>query len=121
ETSATEVSIVNNTTLGIRDFHSLGIEEGLDAKKRLIYEATIAYGSDQIELPVMETYSRETIERAGFTVTGVDAEGDVEVQRRGKFTVAGDKHLLVHNYIFTSRDGTERDVPSAVANATVQI
>ncbi len=121
EISATEATIVNNTTLGIRDFHSLGIEEGLDAKKRLIYEASIAFGSDTVELPVMNTYSPATIEAAGFTVIGVDQEGDAKVAQRGNFTVSGNIRNLIHNYIFSSRDGTEREVPSAVANATVQM
>jgi len=121
EISATEANIVNNTTLGIRDFHALGIYEGLDAKKRLIYEATVALGTDEIELPVMGTYSRETIERAGFRVIGANSEGDPKVLKRGKFTVAGDRRDLVHNYVYTSRDGTEREVSSAVANAIVQV
>jgi hypothetical protein len=121
EISATEANIVNNTTLGIRDYHGLGIEEGLDAKKRMIYESAIAFGSDEIELPVLDTYSPETIQAAGFEITGVDQEGDPEVAKRGKFTVSGDIRNLVHNYIYSSRDGTEREPASAVANSAVQL
>lgn len=119
--SATEANMVNNTTLGIRDYHSLGIEEGLDAKKRVIYESAMAFGSDEVELPVLQTYSPETIKAAGFTIVGVDQEGDIETAKRGKFTVSGDKRNLIHNYVFSSRDGTEREAPAAIANATVQM
>jgi hypothetical protein len=121
EVSATEVNIVNNTTLGIRDFHGLGVFEGLDAKKRLIYEASIAFGSDEIELPVMRTYSTQTIIDAGFNVVGADREGRPETIKRGRFTVSGSKRDLIHNYIFSSRDGTEREVSNAIAAATVQV
>lgn len=120
EISATEANIVNSTTLGIRDFHSLGIEEGLDAKKRMIYEASMAYGSDTFELPAFKSYSAEIIQSAGFTVTGVDREGNPKTMPLGYFTVTGNKNALVHNYVFTSRDGTERTPSAAVAQATVQ-
>lgn len=121
EISATEANIVNNTTLGIRDFHSIGLEEGLDTKKRLIHEAATAFGSDTFELPTINSYSRKTVEAAGFTIVGVDADGDYQVAKSGRFTVTGTVQDLVHNYTFTSRDGTERTPSQAEAQASVQL
>lgn len=119
--SATEANIVNNTTLGIRDFHAIGIEEGLDAKKRVIYESAVAFGSDEIELPCINTYNRATVEAAGFQIVGVDSEAPYEKVQTGRFTVTGNLSDLVHNYVFTSRDGTERTPSAAVAQASVQL
>lgn len=126
EISAKEAGIINNTTLGIRDFHAAGIEEGLDAKKRIIYESAVAFGSDQIELPVMGTYSPKTVEAAGFKVIEASnadpaTDGTFEVVKSGRFTLSGNTRDLVHNYVFTSRDGPERTPSSAVAQASVQL
>lgn len=121
EISATEANIVNNTTLGIRDFHSIGLEEGLDTKKKIIYESSMAFGSDAVELSTLNSYSRETVESAGFTVTGIDREGNYEIEKTGRFTLSGSAKDLIHNYSFTSRDGTERTPSSAVAQASVQL
>lgn len=120
EISATEANLVNNTTLGIRDFHAVGIEEGLDAKKRIIYESAVAFGTDTLELTALNSYSRTTVKAAGFTIVGNDAEGDYKVAKSGRFTIRGTIQDLVHNYVFTSRDGTERTPSQAEAQASVQ-
>jgi hypothetical protein len=121
EISATEANIVNNTTLGIRDFHSIGLEEGFDAKKRIIHEAACAFASDTFELPTLSSYSRATVQAAGFTIVGIDSDGDYQTAKSGRFTLAGTVQDLVHNYSFTSRDGTERVPSQAVAQASVQL
>lgn len=120
EITATEANMVNNTTLGIRDFHAIGIEEGLDVKKKIAYESAIAFGSDKVTLSVMDSYSRETVEAAGFTVISADTDEKIETVKSGRFTLSGNKYDLVHNYVFTSRDGTERAPSAAEAQATVQ-
>ncbi|MCM2276157.1 MAG: hypothetical protein NDI75_15320 [Candidatus Didemnitutus sp.] len=120
EITATEANMVNNTTLGIRDFHACGLESALDAKKRIIYESAIAFGSDKIELPVMNTYSRATVEKAKFTITGVDSDEDVETVKSGRFTLSGSFSDLAHNFVFTSRDGTERAPDKEIAQSMVQ-
>lgn len=121
EITATEANMVNNTTLGIRDFHAIGIEEFLDAKKRIVYESAIAFGSDQVVLPVVNTYSRATVEAAGFTIIGIDSEENVETAKTGRFTLSGSLHDLTHNYVFTTRDGTERPPSKEVAQSIVQL
>lgn len=112
--------MVNNTTLGIRDFHAAGLDSALDAKKRMIYESAIAFGSDEIELPVMRSYSRKTVEDAGFTVVGVDSDEDVATAKSGRFTLSGSLADVAHNFVFTSRDGTERAPDKEIAQSIVQ-
>jgi hypothetical protein len=116
EVTATEANMVNSTTLGIRDFHGLGIDMGLDAKKRIIYESLINFGSDEIEIPVAERYDPAVVAAAGFTVvkdgSGVGEDNDT-------YTISGSKWGLVHDFIFTSRDGFDRPLPSAEAQALV--
>jgi hypothetical protein len=118
EITATEANIVNNTTLGVRDFHTLGIEEGLAAKKIILYEAAMAFGSNEVKLSVQDRYTVKTIEEAGFVV--VETDGDPTTTEfkpldSGRFTVTGDKTQLQAEYVFTTRDGIER--PSSQANA----
>lgn len=116
EVTATEANMVNSTTLGIRDFHGLGIDMGLDAKKRIIYESTVAFGSNEVELPAAERYDRAVVEAEGWTVLddglGAQAQGNT-------FTLSGRRDGLVHDYVFTSRDGFDRPLPSAEATALV--
>jgi hypothetical protein len=105
EITATEANMVATTTLGIRDFHAIGIDEGLDAKKRIIFESTMVFGSNTVELPVSERYPKEVVKAAGFEV--VD-DGVAEVDPSAPFTLTGNKDGLVHDYVFTSRDGFDR-------------
>jgi hypothetical protein len=116
EVTATEANMVNSTTLGIRDFHGLGIDMGLDAKKRIIYESLINFGSETVEIPVAERYDPQVVEAAGWAIvkdgTGAGDDNDT-------FTITGNKEGLIHDYIFTSRDGFDRPLPSAEAQALV--
>lgn len=116
EITATEANMVQNTTLGIRDFHTIGIEEALAAKKRIIYSAAMAFGSDDVTLSVQNRFSKKTVQAAGFQIIETDGDPDTtELDTYGKFTLTGNKSQLVHNYTFTSRDGLDR--PSSQSNA----
>jgi len=124
EITATEANMVNNTTLGVRDFHTIGIEEGLAAKKRILYEASMAFGSDEINLSVQDRYTAKTITDAGFVI--VESDGDPTTTEfkpldSGRFTVTGNKTQLVAEYLFTTRDGLERPSSQATANNMIQL
>lgn len=122
EITATEANIVNNTTLGIRDFHTLGIEEGLAAKKRIICDATIALGSDEIQLPVLNRFPRSVVEKLGAKIVETDGDPDTtETARTGRFTLRMSSVDLLHDYAFTSRDGLDRPQSSAVAANLIQL
>lgn len=121
ESTAFEVGVVNSNTNSIHDFHSLGIEEGLDAKKILIYESAVTMGSDEVKLTAQDRYSAKTVLKAGFTI--VDEDGDEntnDLRRSGRFTLTGGKEDLIYEYTFTSRDGSERPMSPQLAANQVQ-
>lgn len=121
EITAHEVMEIRDTTQTMHAFHRMGIDEGLSAKKQLLYEAWMAYGDEQIEVPVTRRYSPETIEAAGFTVLdeGLEGETDEGGAREGQ-TLIGSKRALLYNYNFSSRDGAERVSNTRAAEVMVQ-
>ena len=127
ETNATEVNAVNSTTLTMHDFHAKGVEEGLAAMKRIIYESKVALGEDTVIAPVFDRYPLEVIQRAGFTVYDSDGDpattDDIQQQRlgSGRFTLTGGKASLIYNYTFTSREGINRAVNSQVSQLQLQL
>ena len=69
-----------------------------------------------MQVPIINRYSKKTIEKAGFTV-GEAEEGS----RYEGVNVLGDKQYLSHDFIFTTRDGAERPVNTQAANTLVQL
>jgi len=120
ETSATEVLTISNTTESVYTFISEAVDEGRAAMKRVIYESIISMGSNAIKLPVKERYTQAVIEQAGFEIDPEDSDvvGD-EGEKR--YTVIGSKNNLQHDYIFTSRDGSERASNMQQAQALIQV
>ena len=128
ETNATEVNAVNSTTLTMHDFHAQGVEEGLAAMKRIIYESKVTMGDEKVMAAVFDRYPMHVVERAGFTV--VDEDGDpatdddtrqVMGDSQARFTLTGNKGALIYNYFFTSREGTNRAVSSQVSQLMLQL
>ena len=116
EISATEVTEMAGTTTNVYAFISDGIDEYRAAKKRIIYESTICRKEGRVQVPIINRYSKKTIEKAGFTV-GEAEEGS----RYEGVNVLGDKQYLSHDFIFTTRDGAERPVNTQAANTLVQL
>jgi hypothetical protein len=116
EISATESMQISNTTDNVYDFISEAVDEGRAAMKRICFESLIACGDGDVELPVANRYTQSTIEKAGFTIK--DADSDDPVAYR---TVMGDKVDLVHDYIFTTRDGGDRPAGQQSATVLVQL
>jgi hypothetical protein len=143
ETSATEVAEVTSTTNALFSFISEGADEFRAALKQMIYEATIAKGEKSLKLPIMNSYDEKVIRAAGFEPDRSDeAEPDAiegqpspttilknetaivgqqGLQRPHAQTVIGTKQSLIHNYIFTSRDGSERVVNAEASKSLVQM
>lgn len=119
ETSATEVQVIANTTESVYGFISDAIDEGRAATKRICYESLIACGSNQIYLPVLNRYPATVVEAAGFSVAEAGDMFDPQLERR--YTVIGEKHKLIHDYVFNSRDGSERSSNIAAANILTQM
>jgi hypothetical protein len=119
ETSATEIQVIANTTESVYGFISDAIDEGRAAAKRICYESLIACGSNQIYLPVLNRYPASVVEAAGFSVAEAGDMFDSQLERR--YTVIGEKHHLIHDYVFNSRDGSERSSNMAAANILTQM
>lgn len=126
EISATEVNEISTTTSSIYSFISEAIDEFRAAKKRIIYESLVACSSGQIVCPVKDRYTEKTITAAGFKIkAGEDEDYTQTASTRGptpkRYTVIGSVRSLNHDYIFTTRDGSERPVNTQAANTLVQL
>lgn len=115
--TATEMKAVRDTTLGIRDFHLIGVKQQMDADKRIIHDSYMAFGSEDLEVPVAERYSPEVIEAAGFSIVD-DGTGKPP---DGLFTVRGKKLGLLYNYTYTTRNTDDTPPDAAVAQGMAQV
>lgn len=120
EISATEVNEIASTTQSVYSFISDAIDEFRAAKKRIIYESLICCGQEEFTAPVQSRYPKKVIEEAGFKVIPEEEEEFANSERR-RHTVIGTKKLLRHDYVFTSRDGSERPMNTQAANTLVQL
>jgi hypothetical protein len=116
ETNATEIASVDKTTSILSNHYSDGVDEFWAAAKVILYESMVALGSKQIEVPVVESYPKEIVEAAGFEL--IDYEGG-NLQKG--MTVRGDRKQLIGNYLFGSRDRSERAVNSEIATTMLQL
>ncbi len=121
EVSATESANIANTVNTTLAFMGLGVDEALDAKKKLLYHSFIAHGSDEIYTPVVNRYTRKTIEAAGFRVEDDSTDPETNVPNPKGQTVIGSKRALVYDYHFSSRDGSERMSNAKAAEVMVNL
>jgi hypothetical protein len=126
EITAHEVRSIAGTTEAIHNFGADAVDEWRAATKRICYESTIALGSDDVELTVLNRYPRKIIERAGFAMVDEDGDGDLDtidqrVPLEPRYRITGKKSCLVHDYIFTSRDGAERGSNPEAAKVLVEL
>ena len=120
EISATEATNISTTTSAIYSSISADVDEYREAKKRILYESVVACKKGRIVAPVKGRYTKETIQKAGFTIQ--DAENNSsDPNGPQRVTVIGTQQKLVHDYIFSSRDGDERPVNTQAANSLVQM
>lgn len=106
EISATETNLIAGTTESVYNFISDSIDSYRAAKKRIIYDSYINFGEKEFQLPVINRYPVEVIQKAGLKPMTDNEELAPNDAFRG--TIIGSKTFLVHDYIFTSRDGAER-------------
>lgn len=121
EISATEVNEIAATTSAVYSFISDAVDEFRAAKKRIIYESLMACAQDDVQVSVVGRYSERVIKQAGFTVVADEAEEVRNPNGLRRHTIIGNKKNLIHNHIFTSRDGAERPVNTQSANTLVQL
>lgn len=117
--SATETSFLAGAKENIDEDFSNSIDQGRAAMKVICYEAWQACGVDDVKLPVTGRYPKRIVELAKLQVVMDDEEAPGSGSEPTYGAVAGKKSALVHDYIFTSRDGTDRVNNVAAANAIV--
>lgn len=106
ETTATENAMIESTTQAVYTAISDAIDSARAAQRVIIYESAMAMASNEIFLPVSQTFDRRTIEAAGLKVIDdeVAQENQLGPSKNRSWKVIGTKQALEHNYIFTGRD-----------------
>ncbi len=123
EISATESSMIENTTNSIYDFLGIGLNEGLAALKKCLYEGLIARGSEEVYVPAANRYSADTVKNAGFEFRNEDAgdEENTNIADTRRLNLLGDKQSLVYEYIFSGRATSDRPSSARTAEVMVQL
>lgn len=121
EITATESNMIAGTTESVYGFISDAFDEFRAAKKRILYESFIAKGDQNIRVPVINRYTEKVVASAGLKTVPEEQEYFRDNLAPRKQTIIGTKDKLIHDYIFTSRDGAERPVNSQSANTLVQL
>jgi hypothetical protein len=115
--TATEAQQIESTTNAVFSFASDSIDEYRAAKKRILFESYMACGKDEMRVPVINRYPPETIKLAGFKPYEDDGTTDDQ-----SLTVVGSKRIfLEHDFIFTTRDGSERESNTQTATTLIQL
>ena len=114
EITAEETRLIGGTTESVYSFISSALDEGRAAQKRIYFESLVACGSSTLFVPIVNRYPREIVERAGFRILDEDT-GEVFAQGQGEYNLAGPRECLVHDYIFTTRDGGDRSPDTQAA------
>lgn len=115
EQSASEVTIVAQNTGNRVTFTGGFVDDGIYAWKKQLYEAMMAYSSDEVFARVtrLNNKTKEQVEKLGFDVEEVEGE-----TRMG---VIGKKSALAMEGIASTRDGVDRINNPAVAATMVQL
>lgn len=121
EVSATEITEISQSTNTVYGYISDAIDEGRAAMKRILYESLVAKSTETIKVPVVGRYASEIVKEAGFEVeSSLSDDSSVPMAIRHQ-TVIGTKQQLVHDYVFTSRDGGDRSVNTQAAQTLTQL
>jgi hypothetical protein len=121
EATAEEIAAIESTTQSTYNAISASIDEARAAWKRIIYESSMAHASNEVYCPVSQRFSKETIRLAGFDVEEDPAAENNDSAAKNGHTVIGTKTKLIHNYVFTSRDGGDRSSNRESANVLVSL
>jgi hypothetical protein len=116
ELTATESSQIGGSTETMYAFISKPVDEFRGAQKRICFDSVMASGEDMVELPVSNRYPDAIISKAGFEVKDKDEDDPTGIK-----LVYGSKYSLIHDFIFTSRDGGNRSANSQSAQVLVQL
>lgn len=116
EISATETNQIASSTTTVYDFISDSLDEGRAAWKKFVYEALVNKATTDVNVAVKERYPSNIVQAAGFSPVS-----QYEDPNSKQMQITGSKEKLVHDYAFTSRDGSERPSNTQSANTLVQL
>lgn len=114
--TATESAAITSSTTTVYSFISDAIDEGRASWKRFVYESLVTKATEDIQVPVVNRYPENIIQQAGFEPMPVAGGPEVAQQQ-----VTGAKEKLIHDYVFTSRDGSERANNSQASQQLTQL
>ena len=106
EISATEVQEMSTSVEAIYSFVSEGIDEMRGGMKKMLYEHLVSCSTSEFDVPVKNRYSEGVIREAGFEPSDEQYDMTDPMVRN----VVGTPTSLVHEYLFSSRDGPERSI-----------
>jgi hypothetical protein len=117
EISATEVSEIANSTNTIYTFISEGIDDMRAAMKKMLYEHLVGCSTTEFNVPIKGRFKADSVRAAGLDV---DDSGDQDELPKGR-NIIGFPTNLVHEYLFSSRDGGERQRDTQSAQTLAQL
>jgi len=117
EISATEVSEMANSTNAIYSFISQGIDDMRSATKKMIYEHLVTCSTTEFNVPIKKRFSLGSITDAGLEI---EDTGDQDENPKGR-NIIGNPTNLIHEYLFTNRDGAERVQNTQAAGTLTQL
>lgn len=122
EQSATESTIINNNIGNRVRFTGSGVDDGIWATKKMVYDATVANADDNIFAEVTGSYADtyeefvKLAEKVGVEI--IDRETSQELRQ---MRVMAPKHKLLVEAFSTSRDADQRPNNPGIASAAAQV
>lgn len=117
EISATEVSEIANSTNTIYTFISQGIDDMRAATKKMLYEHLITCSTTEFNVPIKQRFSAKKIREIGLDVEDTGDQDDLPKGRN----IIGSPTSLIHEYLFSGRDGAERNRDTQSAQTLAQL
>lgn len=116
EQSAHETEIISQSTSNRMQFTGGFVDDGMFARQKLLYDAFMSYGDDEIlaEVTDMDEVKQQTLKDWGFEVE-LPHNGS---NRRG---VKGSKKSLDIDSFASNREGVNRSVDTKIAMAMLQV
>ncbi len=119
EVSAREVQEISTSVQSIYSFINQGPREQTNAMKKLVFEALVCCGTATFSVPVEGKYTLQVIKDAGLKVKGLEDQSDLQKVHTDT-PILGDLRDLDYEYLFDSRDGSERVVNTQGAQVIIQ-
>lgn len=120
EITAEETRLIGGTTESVYSFISSALDDWRAAQKRIAHDSFMSCASDTWTLPVLGRYPKDVVKRAGFTLV-TEMTDDPAQRDVNEFDVRLNKSALVHEYIYTSRDGADRVSDTQAAKVLVEL